>query len=156
VASLIASNFIMRWGYRWPMILGTFIIAVSFLLLGLEPNSVTILGKGLNNLTLMAIIMLFMGLGSGVTSPAANNACIELMPQRVATITAVRSMFRQAGGAVSLTIATLVLHLSGNMARGFLIVFLSIALALLASISVIFAMPGSPNSNVFSKEATSR
>ena len=30
--------------------------------------------------------------------PAANNACIELMPHRIAAITGVRGMFRQTGG----------------------------------------------------------
>ncbi|WP_198468634.1 hypothetical protein, partial [Acetomicrobium sp. S15 = DSM 107314] len=38
----------------------------------------------------------------------------ELLPQRAATIPGVRGMFRQTGGAVSVTIATLVLHEIGN------------------------------------------
>ncbi len=144
VASFAASNFIMSWGYRWPMILGTFIIAVGFVLLSLEPSNVAIFGKSLNNLTMLALLMLFLGVGSGISNPAANNACIELMPQRVATITAIRAMFRQAGGALSLTVATLVLHLSGTIAQGFFIVFIGVAVILLASITVIFAMPARP------------
>jgi len=153
VASLVASHFIMRWGYRWPMVLGTSVIAISFFLLGLEPSGVTVFGRELNNLTTMGIMMLFLGLGTGVVSPAANNACIELMPERVASITGIRSMFRQTGGAVSITIATLLLHVVGNMTKGFSIICFGSAIALLASIPVIFAMPSSAKSNVLSKEA---
>jgi len=155
VASLIASHYISRWGYRWPMVIGTSIIAIGFVLLSLEPNSASVFGLNLNSLTLLMTMMLLMGLGTGIVSPAANNACIELMPQRVASITGLRGMFRQLGGVVSVTIATLLLHLVGNMARGFSIICIAIALGLLLSISFIFAMPSSPHCDVPPGQASS-
>jgi MFS family permease len=155
VASLIASHYISRWGYRWPMVIGTSIIAIGFVLLSLEPNSASVFGLNLNTLTLLMTMMLLMGLGIGIVSPAANNACIELMPQRVASITGLRGMFRQLGGVVSVTIATLLLHLVGNMARGFSIICIAIALGLLLSISFIFAMPSSPHCDVPPGQASS-
>lgn len=147
-SSLTFSIFILRWGYRWPMIGGTSLAAISLLLLGFEPNEVTIFGIELSNMVLLFIIMALSGLGLGVAAPAANNACIELMPQQVATITGIRGMFRQTGGAVSITIATLVLHQVGNMAQGFHFILIGLAIVLLATIPAIFAMPSSPNSNV--------
>jgi MFS family permease len=85
-----------------------------------------------------------MGLGVGMAAPASNNACIELMPQRAATITGIRGMFRQAGGAVSITASTLVLYQVGDLALGFRVVFVGLALALAATLPAILAMPRSP------------
>ncbi|MBI2958176.1 MAG: hypothetical protein HYY32_04960 [Chloroflexi bacterium] len=88
--------------------------------------------------------VVFTGLGHGISSPAANNACIELMPDRIATITGVRSTFRKAGQAVGIAVAALVLDLSGNLLLGFRYVFIGAALVTLITLPSIFAMPRSP------------
>jgi len=146
--SLIVSILLVRLGYRWPIIIGTCLAALSLLALSLEPRQLTMLGAGLENSTTLALILLVMGVGVGLAAPASNNACIELMPDRVATITGIRGMFRQAGGAVSITIATLVLHESSSIASGFRLVFIALAVAMLATIPAVFAMPRSPTSVV--------
>jgi EmrB/QacA subfamily drug resistance transporter len=135
VSSVMTSIFIVRWGYRWPMIVGSLATVVGLFLLGFKPNDAA----------LLYAIMLVLGIGVGTASPAANNACIELMPQRAATITGVRGMFRQTGGAVSVTIATLVLHEIGDMALGFSAIFIGLAIAFMATMPLIFMMPKSPN-----------
>ncbi|MBP8672552.1 MAG: MFS transporter [Synergistales bacterium] len=134
-SSVMTSIFIVRWGYRWPMIVGSSATVVGLFFLGFEPK----------NTALLYVIMLVLGFGVGTASPAANNACIELMPQRAATITGVRGMFRQTGGAVSVTIATLVLHKIGDMALGFSAIFIGLAMAFMATMPLIFMMPKSPN-----------
>ncbi|MCK9356078.1 MAG: MFS transporter [Dehalococcoidia bacterium] len=144
VTSLIVSIFMMRWGYRRPILAGTGLTMVSLVLLSLEPQRLNMLGQGLDSITVLSLIMLLMGMGVGLSAPASNNACIELMPERAATITGIRGMFRQAGGAASVTLATLVLHQSGDIASGFRIVFVSLAVALVATVPAIFAMPRSP------------
>jgi len=146
VTSLIVSLLLMRLGYRWPIIVGTCLAALSLYLLGLEPHQVMALGGGLESTTTLALILLVMGVGVGMAAPASNNACIELMPERAATITGVRGMCRQAGGAVSITVATLALHESASIAAGFRLVFIALAIALLATIPAILAMPRSPTS----------
>jgi len=88
--------------------------------------------------------MALSGLGIGISAPAANNACIELMPNRVATITGLRGMFRQMGGVISITTTTLLLQGIGNMQRAFSVVFISLALILLLSIPAVFTMPKQP------------
>ncbi len=144
--SFIVSILLVRLGYRWPIIIGTVLAAASLFALSLNPEQLMTLGSGLDNTTLLALILLLMGIGVGIASPASNNACIELMPDRAATITGIRGMFRQAGGAVSITIATLVLHESNSIGSGFQVVFIGLVIALLATIPVIFAMPRSPTS----------
>jgi len=88
----------------------------------------------------------------GVLSPTANNACIELLPERAATITGIRGMFRQMGGALSVTIATLVVETVGDPSRGFAIVFFGLAIAFIAAMPLIFMMPSRPSIGVAKSE----
>lgn len=143
IMSAVTSISLVRWGYRWPMIIGNICIAISLLLLGSEFSGINMLGVQSGSLVLLLLIMAICGLGIGVVAPAANNACIELMPQRVATIMGIRGMFRQSGGAIGVALTSLLLHNIGDLALGFSIVFYSVALLMLMIIPVIFAMPRS-------------
>jgi MFS family permease len=141
--STVTSVSLVRWGYRWPMLFGTIVTMVSLLLLGFEFSGTNIAGIHLSNMALLFGFLSLLGLGMGTAAPAANNACIELMPDRVATIIGIRGMFRQCGGAVSIAVATLVLHSAKNMASGFRIVFFGSVLLMILSIPCIFLMPRS-------------
>ena len=143
--SFIVSMYLDKWGYRWPMIFGTIITAASLFMLGLEPHNIELLGMTFGNMGIMLIIMTISGLGVGASGPASNNACIELMPNRVATITGVRGMFRQSGGAISMTLTTIVLHQFVNIGDGFKFVFIALGILTLLSIPIIFMMPSSSN-----------
>ena len=153
--SFVVSLLMMRLGYRWPILIGTSLAAVCLVVLSLEPALLTMLWRGLDSTTSLSLVLLVMGIGVGMAAPASNNACIELMPERVATITGVRGMFRQAGSAVSVTIATLALHQSPTIGAGFQIVFIALAAALLATIPAILIMPKSPKAIVSRGRATS-
>ncbi|HUI91019.1 MAG TPA: MFS transporter [Chitinivibrionales bacterium] len=132
--SSLTSFYIMRWGYRWPIVAGTLSAAAGLLLLGFRFDSVSVL----------YVINAVVGIGTGLAAPASNNACIELMPERAATITGIRGMFRQTGGALSVAVATVVLHVTGNMFVGFRIIFFGMTAAFLAALPAVFLMPGSP------------
>lgn len=144
-ASTLTSMFLVRWGYRQPMLIGTVLTVANLILLALSALGVgTAVWGHINSVVLVSGIMLLAGAGMGITAPAANNACIELMPDRVATITGVRGMFRQIGGAVSIAVTSLVLQRAGDMAHGFFFVFTGLAVVMLISIPAIFMMPASP------------
>lgn len=157
IASTLTSIFMLRWGYRKPMLVGTAAIVLSLFLLAIaSPGVNVILGVQLSSTTLLLAILLISGIGSGTSAPAANNACIELMPDRVATITGVRGMFRQGGGAIGIAIASLVLeHSAGNMGRGFFFIFLGLAIIMLLTATLIFAMPASPHDSPRAARKTS-
>jgi MFS family permease len=141
-ASAVTSFLLKRWGYRWPMVLGLSIIALSTLLLGdQEFQLLRMIGKHLGVAELLAVLMMITGIGIGIALPASNNACIELMPERVATITGLRGMFRSVGGAFGISLITIILHLSSTPADGFKITFISFGLGLLFSIPLVFLMP---------------
>jgi EmrB/QacA subfamily drug resistance transporter len=134
VASSLTSFYIMRWGYRWPMIAGTCATALGLVLFGI----------GSGNIAFLYVIIAVIGTGAGLSAPASNNACIELMPQHVSTITGIRGMFRQIGGALSIAVATIILHTSGSMLQGFRIIFFGMAAMLIGVMPAIFMMPRSP------------
>ena len=141
LASAVASIFLPRWGYRWPMLIGTAMVMLSLFLLGFESPGITIFGMQFSSTALLLVIMALSGLGMGMALPAANNACIELMPDRVATITGIRGMFRLSGGAIAIAIISLLLQRIGNMALGFSIVFFGLAVIVLITVPAIFGMP---------------
>ena len=89
----------------------------------------------------LSFLILIAGIGMGIMFPATNNACIELMPDKVATIVGLRNTFRTIGGALGVSVITFVLHLSSNPRSGFRIVFVSFALALMCAIPLVFLMP---------------
>jgi len=141
-ASAITSFLLKRWGYRWPMVLGLSIISLSTILLdsrGLQ--LLRIIGIHLGVAEILAVLIMVTGIGVGIALPASNNACIELMPEKVATITGLRGMFRSVGGAFGISLITIILHSSSTPAHGFSATFLSFGLGLLLTIPLVFLMP---------------
>jgi EmrB/QacA subfamily drug resistance transporter len=143
LGSVVVSIFLVKWGYRKPMIIGTVLMIASMIIIAMEPTGNSLLGVPVNSVALLAALIFIGGLGQGIIMPAANNACIELMPERVATITGIRGMFRYMGGAICINMVTVILNLTGDMAKGFAIVFFAISALSLISIPAIFLMPSS-------------
>jgi EmrB/QacA subfamily drug resistance transporter len=142
-ASLVVSINLPKWGYRWPMLIGIGITIISMVILGLETTGIHIFGAETSGLISLSIIMFISGAAMGVIAPAANNACIELLPTRVATITGVRGMFRQSGSAVCIAVTALALQNFGDIGQGFTWVFYGMAVILVIAIPFIFIMPKS-------------
>jgi len=140
--SIITSFLLKRWGYRWPMLAGLIIISLSTILLG-GPGVqlLRIMGIHPGIAGILAILIMITGIGMGLALPASNNACIELMPEKVSTITGLRGMFRSVGGALGISIITIILHVSSTPAIGFKVTFIAFGLGLLFSIPLIFLMP---------------
>jgi len=152
LATIITSERIKKWGYRIPMLIGTAIVLLCLILLGMQLHSINIGNFRLDSMTLVVIIMLVLGTGIGIANPAANNACIELMPERVSTISGVRGMFRQTGSALSINLATLLLQNLGDMTVGFKVVLWGLAGILVVCIPLIFMMPSAPVKSTTSTE----
>ncbi len=140
-ASLVTSMMLPKWGYRWPMLIGAGFTVICMAMLGLEAAGTSLFGVDTSAMWTMCIIMFLSGLAMGIIAPAANNACIELLPTRVATITGVRGMFRQSGSAVSIAVTALILERFTNVGQGFMWVFYGMAGVLVVAIPFIFAMP---------------
>jgi EmrB/QacA subfamily drug resistance transporter len=140
-AAAITSFLLRRWGYRWPMVLGLSIISLATILLGQGLQLWRMIGINLGIREILAFIVLVSGIGVGIALPASNNACIELMPDKVATITGLRGMFRTVGGALGVSLITVILHSTSNLGNGFRITFISFGVGLLFAIPLVFLMP---------------
>jgi EmrB/QacA subfamily drug resistance transporter len=145
IASIVTSVSLMKWGYRRPILVGTVTMALSLFLLSFQSQGVNIMGINLGATALLMAIMGLSGIGHGISTPASNNACIELMPEKVATITGLRGMFRQLGSIIGISVSTILLHSLDNVQHAFYIIMFGSALILLISIPTIFLMPSSPN-----------
>jgi EmrB/QacA subfamily drug resistance transporter len=140
--STVTSFCLARWGYRAPMLWGVGTLAVGTLLLGdVQFLVARALGIEAGTTALLAGEVLLLGLGMGVASPASNNACIDLMPSRVATITGLRGMFRFIGGALGISLATIILRMSATPATGFRNAFVTAGLLQLLAVPLVFLLP---------------
>ncbi len=145
VASAITSFSLIRWGYRWPILVGTLTVALGLFLLSFQSRGIEVMGLHLGATPLLLAILGLCGIGHGVSTPASSNACIELMPEKVATITGLRGMFRQLGSVIGIAISTILLNNIDNVQRAFYIIMFGSALLMLIAIPTIFIMPSSPN-----------
>ncbi len=141
----ISSFYLMKWGYRRPMLIGMLLVSGGFALLAWEPQEINVLGIHVAIVPLLFVVMCICGVGQGTCSPAANNACIELMPDKVATISGLRGMFRQLGSALGVSVSTIILNTMTDISHAFRIVFVIAALLMLVAIPMVFSMPAAPN-----------
>ncbi len=140
-ASSITSFALVRWGYRRPMLWGLVIMALSTIFLGGGLQLWGFAAARWGTPAVISLLLLVAGIGAGIAFPATNNACIELMPDKVATIVGLRGMFRMVGAALGVSFFTFILHLSPNVATGFKITFVLSGLGLLCSLPLVFLVP---------------
>jgi EmrB/QacA subfamily drug resistance transporter len=141
-ASALTSFLLKRWGYRRPIVLGLILVSFSTILLGDQGFQLfSVLGINMGATENLLITIMVTGIGLGILLPASNNACIELMPEKVATITGLRGMFRSVGGVCGISLITIILHLSSTPARGFRAVFIGFGFGLLLAIPLAFLIP---------------
>ncbi len=141
ITSAVTSLFIIRFRYRLPMIIGLIIISLSLFLLSQGYHDVAILGLGFHNLVLLALLVMLGGVGMGIANPAANNAALDLIPEKVATVAGLRGMFRSIGGVLGTGGLVLALSHSPDKALGLQQIFLYLAFILLLLIPVVFMIP---------------
>ncbi len=81
------------------------------------------------------------GIGMGLINPAANNAVLDLVPEKVAAVTGIRGMFRITGGTFGTAAMVLVLSHYQDQALGFQQVMLFLSVFILLLIILIFLIP---------------
>jgi EmrB/QacA subfamily drug resistance transporter len=153
IAAAVTSFFLRRWGYRWPMVFGFGLISLSTMLLAPGLSAWGVWGGRWGTMGMLSLLLLLNGIAGGVVFPAANNACIELMPEKVGTIVGLRNMFRNVGAALGVSLITFILHVNSDPANGFTIVFISFGLTFLVSIPLLFLMPAGRKAWAIGQEA---
>lgn len=139
--STIASIFLIRLGYRLPMLIGMGLVMTSLILLGLGQTSVRLGGVTLEGFWLMAGIVSFSGLGMGLAAPSSSNAALDLAPQQAAELTGLRTMFRMTGGVIGIAGVVTALSFFPDQGEGLTRIFLVLAGILMLTIPLTLMIP---------------
>lgn len=139
--SIISSVYVIRLGYRLPMLVGMGLVDVSLLLLSRDWNGLQIGGLEIQGFWQLATFLAIGGVGMGISNPASNNASLELAPHKAAAMTGIRSMFRLTGGALSIAAIVLALSFFPDQAAGFSVIYVVLAGIILATVPLVFLIP---------------
>jgi MFS family permease len=141
LSSIVASMWIIRLGYRLPMLVGMGLVALALLLLGIAPTSLQLGGVTIDGFWIIAGILAIGGLGTGLSAPASNNAALDLAPQHAAALTGIRSTFRLTGGALSISAIVLALTFFDDRGRGLSVAFECLALVVVLAMLIAWTIP---------------
>ena len=144
ISSVITSFYIMKWGYRIPILIGSLGICLGLAFMALEPGTLHVFGLQISPIITVTLVALLIGLSFGAVAPPMNNACIDLMPEQAASISGIRQMAFRIGGIVSISLSTLIVQSTTSPAHGFRLVFGGFGLLLLLGIILVFFMPARP------------
>jgi MFS family permease len=141
VVSTSTSFFLLKLGYRLPMLAGIACVIVTLLLLGQGLTDVSFGAIHIGTLGLLLFAMALSGLGMGMLVPSSNNAGLDLLPQRAAVISGIRGLFRSTGGVVGTAVIVLWLELSPDKAAGMRTIFTVLGFLMLATTPLVLLIP---------------
>ena len=141
VVSALASMYVIKLGYRFPMIAGVGLVSLSLLLLGQGWTEVQLGGVTLSGFWLLGAIVGLSGAGMGLGAPASSNAGIDLAPSEAAAITGLRGMFRQTGGVIGIAGVVLALSYFSDPGEGLTKIYLALAGVMLITVPLAFLIP---------------
>jgi EmrB/QacA subfamily drug resistance transporter len=133
-AAAVAVALLRRTGYRWPMLIGFGLTAVGLVGMALSP-------EGVSPYIWLTLAAGLTGLGMGWSTPASNNATLQLAPEQSAAVAGLRGMFRQTGAitAVSVTAAVVARASRPGLAQAH--VFIVFALIMVAVLPLLKLVP---------------
>jgi EmrB/QacA subfamily drug resistance transporter len=145
LVSIIASVYIIKFGYRIPMIAKCLLQAATLALLSLGLSRVEIGPFVFGAVAWLSLLMVMTGTGLGIGQPASNNAALDVIPTKIASAAAVRNMFRLTGGLIgtSMVSVTLAFYGRAHEVAGFETVFNLLAVFNLICIPIVFFIPDS-------------
>jgi hypothetical protein len=116
------------------MIVGFFIVAVGMAAMSFGP-------PGMSAYAWLSVAAAITGIGTGMSSPASNNAILQLAPTEVAAIAGLRGMFRRSGSIIAISVSTAVIARANDPGVMLGHIFVVFALVLLCVIPLIFLVP---------------
>jgi len=141
LTATVASFFLIRFGYRLPMLVGMLLVSCSLFLLSRDWRGAVVGGVQVSTFVLLAAEVLLAGIGMGLSAPASNNAALDLLPERAAVLTGIRGMFRSTGGVIGTALIVLALEVSPDKAVGIRNVFFVLSCGLLLTLPLMFFIP---------------
>src|SRR5262249_33295880 len=133
--------YVIRHGYRRPMVIGLLIISAGLFLLSRGWHDVRIGGVAIPNVVTLAALVGIGGLGMGIQGPATQHAALDLMPDQPSAVAGLRRMFNSTGGVLGTASITLVINQFADKGQGLQDVFLALSLLLLLALPIVFFIP---------------
>ena len=133
-AAILAVVLLRRTGYRWPMLAGFSLTAAGLIGMAVTPH-------GLSAYTWLAVAAGLTGLGMGASTPASNNATLQLAPDQSAAIAGLRGMFRQSGAITAVSVTAAVLARSAHPGIAQAHIFVVFAIIMLGVLPLILLVP---------------
>ena len=130
----LAVYLVRRTGYRWPIAVGFTLAAIGLVATAASPHGLSAYGW-------LVLATGICGVGMGVSTPASNNATLQLAPDQAAAVAGLRGMFRQAGAITAVSITASVIARSGNPGIAQAHMFIAFAAVLIASLPLVFLVP---------------
>jgi EmrB/QacA subfamily drug resistance transporter len=124
-----------RTGYRWPIVVGFVLCAGGLIATAASPPG------GLSPYLWLALGTGICGAGNGTSTPAANNATLQLAPDHTAAVAGLRGMFRQSGAITAVSITSAIVARASDPGLAQAHIFLVFAAILLGSLPLVLLVP---------------
>ena len=141
VMSTCTSLFLLRFGYRLPIVLGMAGMIFSMVVMGQGWDGFTLGSIEVGPFVLLALTVGVSGLAMGLFMPSSNNAALDLLPEKIGAIAGLRQFFRQVGGMMGTAAIVVALSLSSDKAAGMREVYTVLGLLLIVTIPLAFLIP---------------
>lgn len=148
VASSLGALLLPRTGYRKPIMVGMLGMAATLLVMSRGVHDFSVGGFEVSNFAYLATLAGMSGFFFGVSGPAANNAAIELAPDRIAAITGLRGMFRSVGGSIGTSLVVLVMSHAATREQGLEQSFMGLAVGAALVSLLVLGIPDSARRHV--------
>jgi EmrB/QacA subfamily drug resistance transporter len=133
-AAGLAVVMLRRTGYRWPMLIGFSLTAIGLIGMAVSPH-------GLSPYAWLSLAAGLTGVGMGVSTPASNNATLQLAPDQSAAVAGLRGMFRQSGAITAVSLTAAVLARSAHPSAAQAHIFVIFALIMIAVLPLLLLVP---------------
>lgn len=131
----LAAWTLRRTGYRAPMMAGLILTAGGLVMTSLAPRA------GLSAHGWLGVALGITGVGMGLALPAANNASLQLARTQVSAVVGIRGMFRQGGGMISVSLASILMTHSAAPSATLAAIYLGFGLALALMSLLVIRVP---------------
>ena len=123
-----------RTGYRWPIAIGFALSACGLIATAVSPPV-------LSAYAWLALATGICGVGMGISTPASNNATLQLAPEHTAAVAGLRGMFRQSGAITAVSVTAAIVTRSADPGLAQARMFLVFAGLLGAAILLVMLVP---------------
>jgi MFS family permease len=134
VVAGVATMALRRTGTRKPIVVGYLIGAIGMALVAIRP-------LGMSPYVWLSVGAAVAGIGMGVSTPASNNAGMQLAPGAAASAAGLRGMFRQAGSITGVSVIAAIVARNDHPAQTEAAGFLAFALVLVLLLPLVRLVP---------------